>query len=215
MKKLLKKEMSLSASLLSYLFIAFTLMTFIPGYPILMSAFFVCFGIFQSVQFSREDNDILFSVLLPVRKRDIVAGKYTFAVVIQMIAFAAVFVFTVLRMTVMSGAEAYTTNALMNANLAFLGFFLMVCALFNTVFLGGFFRTAYYFGKPFVFFLITALILIAIAEALHHIPGFEQIDASAPNAGQAVILCAGVILYAVGTALSCRISQKRFEKIDL
>ncbi|MBQ7500667.1 MAG: ABC-2 transporter permease [Clostridia bacterium] len=215
MKKLLKKEMSLSASLLTYLFILFTLMTFIPGYPILMSAFFVCFGIFQSVQFSREDNDILFSVLLPVRKRDIVTGKYLFAAVIQMIAFAAVAAFTALRMTVMSGFRPYTTNALMNANLAYLGFFLIICALFNTVFLGGFFRTAYYFGKPFVLFIVVTMIAIFIAEAMHHVPGLERIDSTKPNLIQLIILCAGVLIYAAATVLSCRTSQKRFEKIDL
>ena len=35
MKSILKKEMTLSASILSYLFIVFGLMFFVPGYPIL------------------------------------------------------------------------------------------------------------------------------------------------------------------------------------
>ena len=52
MNKLLKKEYCLSASLLTYLFLTFGAMTLIPGYPILMGAFFVSVGIFQSFQIS-------------------------------------------------------------------------------------------------------------------------------------------------------------------
>lgn len=46
MKNILKKELTLSASILSYLFILFGLMFFIPGYPILCGVFFVTLGIF-------------------------------------------------------------------------------------------------------------------------------------------------------------------------
>ena len=40
MINLIKKEFKLSAHILSYVFIAFGLMTFIPGYPILVGVFF-------------------------------------------------------------------------------------------------------------------------------------------------------------------------------
>ena len=66
MKYILKKEMALSASILSYLFIIFGLMFFIPGYPILCGVFFVTLGIFQSFQNAREATDIVFSALLPI-----------------------------------------------------------------------------------------------------------------------------------------------------
>ena len=38
---LLLKELRLSTSPLTVIFLAFTLMVFIPGYPVLVSAFFV------------------------------------------------------------------------------------------------------------------------------------------------------------------------------
>jgi hypothetical protein len=40
MNKLLRKELKLSASPLSYLFIAFGLMALLPGYPILVGCVF-------------------------------------------------------------------------------------------------------------------------------------------------------------------------------
>ena len=60
MRNILLKEMKLSASILSYLFIAFGLMFFIPGYPILCGVFFVTLGIFQSFQNAREANDLVY-----------------------------------------------------------------------------------------------------------------------------------------------------------
>lgn len=42
MIKLLRKEIQLAASPLSYFFIGFGLMAFVPGYPILVGSFFVC-----------------------------------------------------------------------------------------------------------------------------------------------------------------------------
>ena len=53
MRNILLKEMRLSASLLSFLFIPFGLMFFLPGYPILCGVFFVTLGIFQSFQNAR------------------------------------------------------------------------------------------------------------------------------------------------------------------
>ncbi len=217
MSEMLKKELKLSASALSYLFIAFALMTMIPGYPILMGAFFVCFGIFQSVQRCRENNDLVYSALLPVAKRDVVRAKFAFAVLIQACGFVIMFILTLLRMTVLADVALYRTNALMNANFVFLGFVLLEFGCFNLIFLGGFFKTAYYFGKPFVIFLIVFFVFLAIAEALHHIPGLEAVNAFGFTEMplQLAFLAGGAIAFVAMTALSQAGAIRNFEKIDL
>ena len=68
MKSLLYKELKLSSLAVTYFFIAFGFMTFLPGYPILLGSFFVCMGIFYSFQFSRESNDPLSPCCCPWRK---------------------------------------------------------------------------------------------------------------------------------------------------
>ncbi|MBR3258250.1 MAG: ABC-2 transporter permease, partial [Eggerthellaceae bacterium] len=80
MRNLLAKEFRLSAHILSYLFIAFGAMAMIPGYPITLGAFFVCLGLFQTFQAARENNDVLFTALLPVAKTDVVRARYAFVV---------------------------------------------------------------------------------------------------------------------------------------
>ncbi len=217
MKKLIMKEIKLTASALTWLFIAFSAMTLIPGYPILVGAFFVTLGIFYSFQFGREFNDTLYTALLPVEKRDVVRAKYAFSLLVELAAFAVSAGLTVLRMAALRDAAVYAENPMMNANLAYLGYILMIFAAFNILFLGGFFRTAYYVGRPFIVYSIVCFLLIGVGETLHHIPGLTALNATGTEGIglQCAVLVAGAAVFIAGTLLSMKKAEKRFEKLDL
>ena len=216
MKALLQKEIRLSASILSYIFIVAAVMTLIPGYPVLCGAFFVTLGIFHSFQNTREANDIVYSALLPIAKTDVVKGKYLFSVMIEAAAFFIMALLTLLRMTVLSDAHPYRANALMNANPFFLGMALVIFGLFNLIFIGGFFKTAYKLS-PFVIYIIAVFLTIGAAEAVHHIPGLEAFNAFGFEQFplQISLLLGGFALYILLTVVSYKIACARFEKIDL
>lgn len=217
MKKLLNKEIRLSASPLSWIFLAGALMTLLPGYPILVGAFFVCFGVFHSFQNAREANDILYTVLLPVKKADCVTAKYAFTCLIQLLGFLIAAALTAVRMTLLKAAAPYVHNALMNATPLFLAFMLLIFTAFNSVFIPGFFKTGYKLGFPFLRFGIVCLLLILAGEALHYFPGFSFFNApGGEGLGlQCGILAAAAAIYVLGTFAACRFSRKRFERIDL
>lgn len=217
MHNLLIKECRLSASPLTYWFLAAALLVFAPGYPVLMAVFLITLGIFYSFQTARENNDLPFSLLLPVAKGDIVKGKYAFTVLVEACGFLLLTAFTLIRMLFFRDVAVYRDNALMGANLAFLGFALVLFGCFNAVFLGGFFKTGYAFGKPFILYSISALLVILAAEALHHIPGLESVNALGftPFMPQGIILPAGALIFAALTALSLRRSVRSFARIDI
>lgn len=217
MSTLLRKEIRLSSMLLTWLFIGFGAMTMIPGYPILCGVFFITLGIYQSFQSAREANDILYSVLLPVAKRDVVKGKYQFVTMVELCGFALMAVLTLFRMTVLKDAAVYRQNALMNANLFYLGAALFIFGLFNVIFVGGFFRTAYKIGKPFVIYIAAAFLTMGVFEALHHFPGLAAVNAFGSDhiILQIALLSGGTVLYAVMTYLSYQKACADFEKIDL
>ncbi len=217
MSALIKKEMRLGASILTYLFLAFFLMTLLPGYPILCGAFFITLGMFQSWQSAREANDIVYSALLPVAKRDVVKGKFLFSICIELTGFLGMAIVTLVRMTVLSDAAVYRQNALMNANPFFLGLALVIFGLFNLIFIAGFFKTAYKFARPFVSYIIVCFLVITVGEALHHVPGLGALNAFgfAHLALQLTLLLGGAAAYALLTWWAYRLSCARFEKIDL
>lgn len=217
MRKLLNKEWHLASLFLTKLFILFGIMALLPGYPILMGTFFTALGIFQSFQAMRENNDILYSALLPVAKRDIVSSKFFFCLTIEGCSFLLMTLCTILRMTVLTNAAIYRSNALMTANLCFLGFALLCFALFNLIFIRGFFRTAYYYGKPFIRFIIAATLLIILAEAAHHFPGMAWMNSfGTDNIGKQLgffLMC--ILVSALMTRFAWKRSQIDFERIDL
>ncbi len=216
MLNILCKEIKLSASVLSFLFILFGLMFFLPGYPVLCGVFFVTLGIFQSFQNARETNDILFSLLLPIAKKDVVKCKYIFVCFIEACGLVLMTIAVLLRATVFSDLAAYRENALMNANPFALGLAFFTFGLFNTVFVGGFFKTAYKFGKPFLTYIILCFVTIGIGESLHHFPGLEFLNSFGTDNlnAQLLLLILGIVVSLLMTFLSYKRSCNRFEKID-
>lgn len=217
MNKLLNKELRLFAAPITYFFIAFSIMTLVPGYPILCGAFFVCLGIFRSFQAGGETNDILYTVLLPIRKSDAVKARFIFVMFIEFASFAIMAALTAVRMTVLADVGPYVQNALMSANPVFLAFTLLIYAAFNLVFVRGFFKTGYKTGKPFICFIIICFVLIGIAETLHHIPGLGFLNAISGEGMTAnyMILLISAIIYALLSHIAFKASCKSFETVDL
>lgn len=144
-------------------------------------------------------------------------AKYLCALFLESIAFLLLIVMTVLRMTVLKDATPYVSNPLMAANITFLALALLIFALFNYIFLGGFFRTAYNYGKPFIIFCIAAFIIVGFGETLHHLPGmagFNSISGEGLTM-QWILLVPALLVFILLTGLSLKISQKRFEDLDL
>ena len=217
MKSLLEKELRLAVSPLTWLFLIASVMTLIPGYPILMGSFIVCLGIFQSFQSARETNDMLYTALLPVRKADVVSARFIAVCFFELLGFAVMAVLTVLRMTLLGSAQAYLTNPLMNATPVYLAFALIIFALFNVIFVSGFFRSGYKFARPFVIFIIAAMLTVAVFEVLPHLPSlaFLHLPSGERMPLQCCVLIAAAALYALITFLAERSARRAFELIDL
>ena len=105
----------------------------------------------------------------------------------------------------------------MTANLVFLGLALLIFGLYNAIFLGGFFRTAVYFGKPFIAYAVLSLLVIVLGEALHHVPGLEKLNAFGFEDIGLQLAAFGLGLAAFGamTVLSLQKAVRRIGRIDL
>ena len=92
MKALLYKEFKLSMHYMCYIFVAlFPLMILVPSYPTAIGFIYVlsCYPVlFLGANKGQQSNDLLFSTLLPVRKKDIVLARI-FTVLFMQLAFIA------------------------------------------------------------------------------------------------------------------------------
>ena len=87
MKALLYKELRLAMHPICYVFILlFPLLILIPAYPLGVGFIYIlaCYPIlFLGANKGRQSNDLLYSVLLPVRKKDIVLARILTVVMMQ------------------------------------------------------------------------------------------------------------------------------------
>ena len=97
MKSLLYKEFKLAMHPLIYVFVfLFPLMALIPTYPIVISFIYVCTCypiLFLGANKGQQSNDIYFSCLLPIRRKDIVKVRLFLLSIIQLISIVLVTIY--------------------------------------------------------------------------------------------------------------------------
>ena len=213
MFNLLYKELRLATHPNLYIFTLLGALVIIPAYPYGMVFIFGCLGPYISFMYGRETNDIYYTSLLPVKKKDTVKAKVLLIVLAQMTQLLISLPFAVLRLYVLPDGNP----AGIEANLAYYGFGFIIYAIFDLIFLTQFFKTAYKVGKAFILAIIPATLGVIIMEVLVHIPKFKWLDSVEPNIilQQIPILILGIIFYIFSILLAFRISAKRFQQVDL
>lgn len=214
-KKLMTKEVKLSWHETSYIFLVMTVMFLIPNYPLYIAFFFPCLGIFYMFLNGREQNDLYFSALLPVSKRDIVKARFLSVISIQLLQILLSIPFALLRNKVL----LITNLAGIEANPGFYGLVFLMFAVFNVIFLPLFYKSTDKVGAPFLIAGVIQFLFIIICEALIFIikPLGEFLDTTAPEImrKQLPVLLTSMLLYLLITGFSYYLSAKSFEKLDL
>lgn len=215
MKNLLLKEFKLSVQSTSYLFLPLAAMLLIPNYPYYVAFFYQTLAIFFIFLIGSTNNDIFFTTLLPIRKRDAVKARFETVLILELLQIVVSIPFALLRNILVPAANL----AGMEANLALFGLVFGMFGVFNVIFLPLFYKTAYKAGTPFLI-SCAAMILFTIAAevAINLIPAWKTaLDTT--NAvylpQQAAVLAGGILLFALLNAIAYRKSVKEFEELDL
>lgn len=216
MKHLLYKELRLAKHPTMFLFLLFSAMLLIPSYPYYVAFIYTCLSVFFVFLQGRENNDLSFTALLPVRKRDIVRARCLLVVLMQLAQVLVSLPCAIVgaRINPLGGNAAG-----IEANAAFFGLVLVMYALFNLLFLPAFYRTGYRVGRAFLFAGAAVLVYIVAAELLVQcVPALKaSLDTFGPATRETrlFVLLLGAGLYAAGSLLACRLSERRFARVDL
>ncbi|PCR99965.1 hypothetical protein RR45_GL001420 [Lactococcus chungangensis CAU 28 = DSM 22330] len=185
----------------------------IPAYPYTMIFVFSCIGIYISFMYGRETNDIYFSSLLPIKKSDIVLGKYLVVIVTQLASLFISIICAIIKNTLIPNNNPVGIDA----NIAFYGFGFIIFTIFNLIFLSSFFKTAYNAGIAFLKALVPIILIELLIEVSVHFPKLQWLDGTSQEllVKQLPILILGVTIYIIFTMWSFKISTKRFSEVDL
>ena len=223
MKALLYKEFKLAMHPICYLFVClFPIMILIPSYPIAIGFLYVltCYPIlFLGANKGQQSNDLLFSTLLPVRKKDIVLARI-FTVMFMQFAFIAIMsCLYPLALFIDSNIPDATIPGLgLDGFVSIVGIAIIGYAIADLIF----FPIYYKHGKSIVMSTLMTILgfilyLSIFTIALPFIPGCGWYSDILCNRGigiQFAILGGALVIYAALHFAVYKISSKRLEQVD-
>lgn len=233
MKALIYKEFKLAMHPICYLFVAlFPLMILIPSYPIAVGFIYVLAAypiLFLGANKGQQSNDLLYSVLLPVRKKDIVLARIITVVTMQL---ASILIMSALypaalaiNTAIAQSAEAQKAagEAVKAPNIPGLGLnsYVLIIAiaiigysLADLIFLPIYYKKGKWIVMPTLLTILTFITYLGITTiALPYIPGLEILNNLSIGI-QFIALAVAILISVLVHILVYKISSSRLEKVD-
>ena len=226
MKALIYKELKLAMHPICYIFVAlFPLMILIPSYPLGIGFIYVlvCYPIlFLGANKGQQSNDLLYSTLLPVRKKDIVMARIITVILMQaafiLIMSALCPVARIVNEAIKQSAanpSEYTLPGLgLDSYVLVLAIAIIGYAIADLIF----FPIYYKHGKSIVmstlFTILGFVVYIGVLTiGLPYIPGLSILN-NVHIGIQFAILGAAIIISFALHIVVYKVSSKRLEKVD-
>lgn len=223
MKALIYKELKLSMHPICYVFIVlFPLMILIPSYPLGIGFIYVltCYPIlFLGANKGQQSNDLLYSTLLPVRKKDIVLARI-FTVIFMQVAFMLIMsaLYPLARYindSVGSGGSSSNIPGLgLNSYLLLIAIAIIGYAIADLIFFPIYYKKGKSIVMSTLFTIIGFVIYIGVFTiGIPYIPGLEILNNL--HIGIQVGALAGAILISLALHIVVyKVSSSRLEKVD-
>lgn len=213
--KLLKKELRLAMHPTAIIFLFLSAMVMIPNYPYYVVFFYMSLAVYFICLTGRENHDITYSLLLPIRKSDVVKARFMMVSLLECLQIIVVIPFIIIKQYLPIPPNVVG----MDANIAFLGLGLLMFGFFNRIFFSVYYKNPNKAGKAFLCGCIGMGIYMIAAETLTHIvPLFrDYLDTTGPEYVwyKLVTLIIGAAGYVLLTFVSFKRAQHSFERIDL
>lgn len=217
MYNLLMKEIRLGVSPFFYVlpFLTGALML-IPGWLYFLVILYFCFITIPNMFGGyKSQNDLMFTSMLPVTKKDMVKAKISFIVILELLHVVVAAIFGMISVRLYPNL----TYHFFAPSLGFWGLCLVMLAIFNIIFIPMYYKTAYKYGAASIA-SITAAIIFAGAMEWLGIDNSFVFDlfkgTGAENlAIQLSILLMGIVIFAIFTIIAYHIAIKRFEKVEI
>ena len=231
---LLKKEITLGNSAQTLIwFICAIGMNFIPSYPVYIGPFYITLAIMMTFALNQSSHDILYTVLLPVRKIDTVKARFLYCGLLEVIVLLASVIIAVLK----HNLHFPQNKAGIDLTIAYFGLQMIVFAVFNFIFLGNVYKDPLKPGLRYLIAAIVYFIVYAICELpmwsyfhfnsllsdgkIDSLPSLAKIGLML-NAKegplltkQCIVLLCGLLIFAGSWVLTFRRAARQFEKYDM
>ena len=215
MFNLIYKEFRLVIHPLFFLTALFGALLLIPNWVYFVALMYFLFIAVPNIIFNaKSQNDTGFSVLLPVRKRDVVKARIASMSILETVQVAVAAIFVAINVHLYPKG-----NFLIDANVAYLGCVFVMYGIFNAIFFPIFYKTTYKIGAPLLVALAVTFVFTSLIEVLVVlVPGVNHILDGVNSAAlihQIPVLVVGIVLFFLLNWAAYVRSAKNFEEVDL
>lgn len=215
LRRLLNKELRLCLHPAAVLMIPLAALVLVPNYPYAVSFFYLTLGVFFIFLGGRENGDVLFTMTLPVARKDVVTARFLLVMLLELCQMLLIFGCILLR----SRWLPTPNQAGMDANLSLLGEGFLFYGLYHLVFFPGYYRDVTRVGRNFVKAAVFAgLFTVADIVCCYTVPAVRDVlDTPDPAHTETKLaaLALGFLLWLGLSLLALRRSQAHFEKLDI
>ncbi len=231
---LLKKELLLGNTLQTICWLVCCIgMFFIPNYPVYIGPFYITLSIMMTFALNQASHDILYTVLLPVRKIDTVKARFLYCGLLEIASLLCGAIAAVVRYL----GHFPENSSGIGLTVAYFGLQLIIFAIFNFIFLGNVYKNPV---KPGLRYLVAGIVYF-ITYALCELPvwiykgvqnkitkGMDVEISGLAKVGyyftnmeggnltrQLIILLGGFLIFAGSWLITFHRAAKQFEKYDI
>ena len=224
MKALLYKEFKLAMHPICYLFVAlFPFMILIPSYPLAVGFIYVLSVypiLFLGANKGQQSNDLLFSTLLPVRKKDIVLARLITVAVMQFAFIAIMSALMPLAFLIQNNAhqDMAAPGIGLDGFVSILAIALIGYSIADLIFFPIYYKRGRSIVMSTLLMILGFVVYLSIFTiALPYIPGCEWYIDFLSHKGigvQFIVLGAALLIYVLLHFLVYKISAKKLEHVD-
>ncbi|WP_042163338.1 ABC-2 transporter permease [Paenibacillus gorillae] len=216
MYNLLMKELKLGVNPFFYLmpFLTGALML-IPGWLYFIVLLYFCFLTIPNMFAGyKTQNDLIFTNMLPVFKKDMVKAKVSVIVILELMHIVIAMIYGMISLRLYPNLIYYFYGP----SLGFWGLCFVMLALFNLFFIPIYYKTAYKYGTATFAGTTAAILFAGGAEwlGIQNSTLFNLFKRTASDhfTTHLFILIAGIAIFALFTIIAYYIAIKRFEKVE-
>ena len=224
MKSLLYKEFKLAMHPLIYIFVfVFPLMALIPNYPIVISFIYVCSCypiLFLGANKGQQSNDIYFSCLLPVRRKDIVKARLFLLSIIQLISIVLVTIYGAIGSLYKEDILVEAGDKISDVGFGFgqigsvIGFVLFCFSIYDLIFVTCFYKSGRAIVSSTLLGMLGFMILLCITTLLLPISITSYFIFFSNLYVQIASILIGLAIYILFHYLTYIRASNLFEKVD-
>lgn len=188
----------------------------IPGWIYFLVPLYFCWlTIPNTFAGFKVQNDLIFTAMMPVIKKDMVKARVTVIVILELLQMGVAMIFGMFTLRL----YPHLIYFFFAPHMGFWGLCFVMLAIFNIIFISMYYKTAYKYGKAAFAAIAAAMLFAGIAQWLGIRNSFVAetfIGTDVDNKLlQASILIAGIVIFVAFTMIAYRVAVKRFLKVEV